>query len=129
MRSRNGSGHPGGQAPAISLKDGVGKTTTTLALGATFASERQDKILAIDANPDGGTLGRRVRRETSATIRDLVQVIPHLNSYMDIRRFTSQAPSGLEVIANDVDPAVSTTFNDEDYRARSMSSASSTRSS
>ncbi|WAX77646.1 SCO5717 family growth-regulating ATPase [Streptomyces sp. KMM 9044] len=100
----------------ISLKGGVGKTTTTTALGATLASERQDKILAIDANPDAGTLGRRVRRETGATIRDLVQAIPHLHSYMDIRRFTSQAPSGLEIIANDVDPAVSTTFNDEDYR-------------
>ncbi|MFC4030559.1 SCO5717 family growth-regulating ATPase [Streptomyces polygonati] len=100
----------------ISLKGGVGKTTTTTALGATLASERQDKILAIDANPDAGTLGRRVRRETGATIRDLVQAIPYLHSYMDIRRFTSQAPSGLEIIANDVDPAVSTAFNDEDYR-------------
>ncbi|MFI8846050.1 AAA family ATPase [Streptomyces sp. NPDC053780] len=100
----------------ISLKGGVGKTTTTTALGSTLATERQDKILAIDANPDAGTLGRRVRRETGATIRDLVQAIPHLNSYMDIRRFTSQASSGLEIIANDVDPAVSTTFNDEDYR-------------
>ncbi|MGW7333368.1 AAA family ATPase, partial [Streptomyces sp. NPDC054840] len=100
----------------ISLKGGVGKTTTTTALGATLATERQDKILAIDANPDAGTLGRRVRRETGATIRDLVQAIPYLHSYMDIRRFTSQAPSGLEIIANDVDPAVSTTFNDEDYR-------------
>ncbi|MFI9719619.1 AAA family ATPase [Streptomyces sp. NPDC052396] len=100
----------------ISLKGGVGKTTTTTALGATLASERQDKILAIDANPDAGTLGRRVRRETGATIRDLVSEIPRLNSYMDIRRYTSQAPSGLEIIANDVDPAVSTTFNDEDYR-------------
>ncbi|GHF92136.1 hypothetical protein GCM10018787_46160 [Streptomyces thermodiastaticus] len=100
----------------ISLKGGVGKTTTTTALGSTLATERQDKILAIDANPDAGTLGRRVRRETGATIRDLVQAIPYLHSYMDIRRFTSQAPSGLEIIANDVDPAVSTTFNDEDYR-------------
>ncbi|WP_338895797.1 SCO5717 family growth-regulating ATPase [Streptomyces sp. TG1A-60] len=100
----------------ISLKGGVGKTTTTTALGSTLATERQDKILAIDANPDAGTLGRRVRRETGATIRDLVQAIPYLDSYMDIRRFTSQAPSGLEIIANDVDPAVSTTFNDEDYR-------------
>ncbi|MFI1258837.1 SCO5717 family growth-regulating ATPase [Streptomyces netropsis] len=100
----------------ISLKGGVGKTTTTTALGSTLASERQDKILAIDANPDAGTLGRRVRRETGATIRDLVQAIPSLHSYMDIRRYTSQAPSGLEIIANDVDPAVSTTFNDEDYR-------------
>ncbi|MFG3102546.1 AAA family ATPase [Streptomyces sp. NPDC048182] len=100
----------------ISLKGGVGKTTTTTALGSTLATERQDKILAIDANPDAGTLGRRVRRETGATIRDLVQAIPYLNSYMDIRRFTSQASSGLEIIANDVDPAVSTAFNDEDYR-------------
>lgn len=100
----------------ISLKGGVGKTTTTTALGSTLATERQDKILAIDANPDAGTLGRRVRRETGATIRDLVQAIPYINSYMDIRRFTSQAPSGLEIIANDVDPAVSTAFNDEDYR-------------
>ncbi|MEU5977385.1 SCO5717 family growth-regulating ATPase [Streptomyces sp. NPDC047315] len=100
----------------ISLKGGVGKTTTTTALGSTLATERQDKILAIDANPDAGTLGRRVRRETGATIRDLVQAIPYLHSYMDIRRFTSQASSGLEIIANDVDPAVSTTFNDEDYR-------------
>ncbi|WP_410536091.1 SCO5717 family growth-regulating ATPase [Streptomyces sp. KL2] len=100
----------------ISLKGGVGKTTTTTALGATLASERQDKVIAIDANPDAGTLGRRVRRETGATIRDLVTAIPYLSSYMDIRRFTSQAPSGLEILANDVDPAISTTFNDEDYR-------------
>ncbi|MEE1941783.1 SCO5717 family growth-regulating ATPase [Streptomyces sp. TRM 70361] len=100
----------------ISLKGGVGKTTTTTALGATLATERQDKVIAIDANPDAGTLGRRVRRETGATIRDLVSAIPYLNSYMDIRRFTSQAPSGLEILANDVDPAISTTFNDEDYR-------------
>ncbi|WP_327391486.1 AAA family ATPase (plasmid) [Streptomyces microflavus] len=100
----------------ISLKGGVGKTTVTTALGATLASERQDKILAIDANPDAGTLGRRVRRETGATIRDLVQAIPTLHTYRDIRAFTSQAPSGLEILANDVDPAISTTFNDEDYR-------------
>jgi len=100
----------------ISLKGGVGKTTTTMSLGATLASERQDKVIAIDANPDAGTLGRRVRRETGATIRDLVTAIPYLTSYMDMRRFTSQAPSGLEILANDVDPAVSTTFNDADYR-------------
>ncbi len=98
-------------------KGGVGKTTSTTALGATLASERQDKVIAIDANPDAGTLGRRVKRQTGATIRDLVTAIPHLRSYMDIRQFTSQdLHSGLEILANDVDPAVSTTFNDSDYR-------------
>ncbi|WP_306324219.1 MULTISPECIES: MinD/ParA family protein [unclassified Streptomyces] len=100
----------------ISLKGGVGKTTTTTALGSTLAAERHDKILAIDANPDAGTLGRRVRRETGATIRDLVQAIPRLHSYADIRQFTSQTPSGLEIIANDVEPEVSSTFDDADYR-------------
>ncbi|GAA1070656.1 hypothetical protein GCM10009665_78420 [Kitasatospora nipponensis] len=101
----------------ISLKGGVGKTTTTTSLGATLASERQDKVIAIDANPDAGTLGRRIKRQTGATIRDLVTAIPHLRSYMDIRQFTSQdLNSGLEILANDVDPAVSTTFNDSDYR-------------
>ncbi|MEV4615616.1 MinD/ParA family protein [Kitasatospora sp. NPDC049258] len=101
----------------ISLKGGVGKTTTTTSLGATLASERQDKVVAIDANPDAGTLGRRIKRQTGATIRDLVTAIPHLRSYMDVRQFTSQdLNSGLEIVANDVDPAVSTTFDDSDYR-------------
>ena len=100
----------------ISLKGGVGKTTTTAALGATLAAERQDRVVALDANPDAGTLGRRVPRQTTATIRDLVTAIPQLRTYMDVRRFTSRSPSGLEVIANDVDPAVSATFDDADYR-------------
>ena len=100
----------------ISLKGGVGKTTTTTALGATLAWNRGDRVIAVDANPDAGTLGRRVRRETGATIRDMLQALPSIRSYVDVRRFTSQAPSRLEVLANDVDPAVSTTFNDEDYR-------------
>jgi MinD-like ATPase involved in chromosome partitioning or flagellar assembly len=100
----------------ISLKGGVGKTTTTTALGSTLASLRGDRVIAIDANPDAGTLGRRVRRETNATIRDLLLAVPTIQSYVDIRRFTSQAPSRLEILANDVDPAVSTTFNDADYR-------------
>ncbi len=100
----------------ISLKGGVGKTTTTTALGATLAWNRGDRVIAVDANPDAGTLGRRVRRETGATIRDMLQALPAIQSYVDMRRFTSQAPSRLEILANDVDPAVSTTFNDEDYR-------------
>jgi len=100
----------------ISLKGGVGKTTTTTALGATLSWNRGDRVIAVDANPDAGTLGRRVPRETGATIRDMLQALPAIQSYVDMRRFTSQARSRLEILANDVDPAVSTTFNDEDYR-------------
>jgi len=41
----------------ISLKGGVGKTTTTAALGSMFANLRGDRVIAVDANPDRGTLG------------------------------------------------------------------------
>ncbi|HZD38619.1 MAG TPA: AAA family ATPase, partial [Actinomycetes bacterium] len=56
----------------ISRKGGVGKTTTTLMLGHTFASLRGDRVVALDGNPDAGSLGYRVRRETAATITNLL---------------------------------------------------------
>ena len=40
----------------LSLKGGVGKTTTAVGLGATFATLRGDRVIAVDANPDRGTL-------------------------------------------------------------------------
>ena len=48
----------------MSLKGGVGKTTTTVGLGAMLASLRGDRIIAVDANPDRGTLSDKVRLET-----------------------------------------------------------------
>nr|BFE84848.1 hypothetical protein GCM10020093_074490 [Planobispora longispora] len=46
------SGHQ--RIAVMSLKGGVGKTTTTAALGNTLASLRGDRVIAIDANPDRG---------------------------------------------------------------------------
>ncbi|GEM_PF-2056589 len=53
----------------MSLKGGVGKTTTTVALGGIFAETRGDRVVAVDANPDLGTLAQRAVGPTSATIR------------------------------------------------------------
>jgi MinD-like ATPase involved in chromosome partitioning or flagellar assembly len=100
----------------ISLKGGVGKTTTTAGLGATLASVRGDRIVAVDANPDAGTLASRFRRETDATVRDVLDHLPELTSYGALRSYTSQGLSRLEVLASDQDPAVSTAFSEEDYR-------------
>jgi MinD-like ATPase involved in chromosome partitioning or flagellar assembly len=99
----------------LSLKGGVGKTTTTVGLGATLASLRGDRIIAIDANPDRGTLSDKVRLETAATVRDLLNERGRISRYADVRSFTSQAPSRLEVLASDRDPAVSVAFSEEDY--------------
>ncbi|MFJ2788449.1 MULTISPECIES: MinD/ParA family protein [unclassified Streptomyces] len=100
----------------IGLSGGAGKTTTALALGAVLARERADRVVAVDASPDSGALGRRVRRQSDATVRDLVAALPGLRTYMDIRAFTSQTPSGLEVVAHDPDPADLRAFGERDYR-------------
>lgn len=100
----------------ISLKGGVGKTTTTAALGASLAAHRGDRVVAIDANPDRGTLAEKVPRQTHRTVRDLISAAPALGSYADVRAFTSQGPSRLEVLASDADPGLSLAFSENDYR-------------
>jgi MinD-like ATPase involved in chromosome partitioning or flagellar assembly len=99
----------------LSLKGGVGKTTTTVGLGATLASLRGDRIIAVDANPDRGTLSDKLRLETAATVRDLLNEEDQIQRYADVRAYTTQSPSGLEVLASDRDPTVSVAFSDSDY--------------
>src|SRR6185295_10563138 len=99
----------------LSLKGGVGKTTTAVGLGATLATLRGDRVVAVDANPDRGTLSDKVRLETAATIRDLLNERDQVSRYADVRAFTSQAPSRLEVLASDRDPGVSVAFGADDY--------------
>ena len=99
----------------LSLKGGAGKTTTVVGLGATLATIRGDRVIAVDANPDRGTLSDRVRLETAATIRDLLNEQDQVRRYADMQAFVSQAPSRLEVLVSDRDPGVSDAFSDDDY--------------
>jgi MinD-like ATPase involved in chromosome partitioning or flagellar assembly len=101
----------------MSLKGGVGKTTTAVGLGATLASLRGDRVIAMDANPDRGTLSDKVRLETSATVRDLLNERSQVTRYADVRAYTSQASSRLEILASDRDPGVTVAFSADDYRA------------
>ncbi|CAJ65340.1 conserved hypothetical protein; putative signal peptide [Frankia alni ACN14a] len=101
----------------LSLKGGVGKTTTTVAVGSTLASLRGDRVVAIDANPDRGTLGSKVPRTSAHTVRELLEDAPRLHRYVDVRKYLSQADSRLEVLASANDPELSDTFGADDYRA------------
>ncbi len=107
--------HSGYKIAVLSLKGGVGKTTITATLGGTFASIRGDRVVAVDANPDRGTLSQKVPLETPATVRDLLRDAESIERYTDIRRYTSQGPSRLEVLASESDPAISRAFSAEDY--------------
>ncbi|WP_230421140.1 nucleotide-binding protein [Actinomadura soli] len=101
----------------MSLKGGVGKTTTTTGLGSMLGSLRGDTVIAVDANPDRGTLSDKVRLETAATVRDLLNNRDQIHRYADVRAFTSQNNARLEVLASDRDPAVSEAFSADDYAA------------
>jgi MinD-like ATPase involved in chromosome partitioning or flagellar assembly len=100
----------------LSIKGGVGKTTTTLGLGSALATIRNDRVIAVDANPDRGTLAERVSdASTPSTVRDLLSD-PNINGYADVRSHTRMAGSRLEVLASEQEPAVSEVFGEEDYR-------------
>ncbi|GLY41087.1 ATPase [Amycolatopsis sp. NBRC 101858] len=100
----------------LSLKGGVGKTTVTTTLGATFASLRGDRVVAVDANPDRGTLSQKLPLETTATVRHLLRDAARITRYSDVRSYTSQGASRLEILASEQDPAVSEAFSEDDYR-------------
>ncbi|WP_293327204.1 MinD/ParA family ATP-binding protein [Mycobacterium sp.] len=99
----------------LSLKGGVGKTTITATLGSTFAAIRGDRVVAVDASPDRGTLSHKVALQTSSTVRHLLRDAEGVGRYSDVRGYTSQGPSGLEVLASDSDPAASDAFSADDY--------------
>lgn len=100
----------------LSLKGGVGKTTITTTLGSTLASLRGDRVIGVDANPDRGTLSQKIPLETTATVRHLLRDVDRIRRYSDIRSYTSQGSSRLEILASEQDPAVSEAFSEADYR-------------
>jgi MinD-like ATPase involved in chromosome partitioning or flagellar assembly len=72
-------------------------------------------VVAVDANPDRGTLSQKIPLETAATVRQLLHDAGTIERYSDVRRYTSKGPSGLEVLASETDPAISEAFSAEDY--------------
>ncbi len=101
--------------PVLTRKGGVGKTTTTILLGMALAQHREDRVIAIDANPDRGTLAERIPRETKNTIRSVVQKAPSIGSFTDFTEFISRDVTRLHVLASDPDPTLAEAFDEYDY--------------
>ena len=99
----------------ISLKGGVGKTSTTICLGAALSALRGDRIIAVDASPDRGTLRDKAGVGSAATVRDLLAERDQIRRYADVRGYTAVTPGGLEVLASDRDPASSEAFSGADF--------------
>lgn len=101
--------------PVLSRKGGVGKTTVTTLLGMALADARDDRVIAIDANPDRGTLAERIVRPNGRTVRDLVRMRGEVSGFNDISDIVARDETRLDIIASESDPRVSEAFSDRDY--------------
>ncbi|MFI0371365.1 TcpE family conjugal transfer membrane protein [Actinomadura sp. 1N219] len=92
---------------------GAGQTVTALMLGHTFAQHNGEPIVAVDVNPGPGALARRTRSDTNETLTGLITRADQVGSLTAMRRYTSQAKSGLDVIAAGKNPLQA--LDDRDY--------------
>lgn len=88
------------QIAVISVKGGVGRTTTAATLGSTFAALRPDRVIAVDANPDFGDLPTRTAPHPyGLTLRDLAQA-SNLDAFSTVQSFMSINSADLAIIAS-----------------------------
>jgi len=80
-----------------------------------LAEVRDDRVVAIDANPDRGTLAERVPRSTAATVRDVVKLAAGIHGFTDFVELVSKDKTRLHVLASDTDPLLSEAFDEDDY--------------
>lgn len=101
--------------PVLTRKGGVGKTTITALLGMALAEVRDDRVIAVDANPDRGTLSERVNKQTRSTVRDIVTQAASISTFNDFSGMVSRDETRLDILASDTDPLLSDAFDENDY--------------
>jgi MinD-like ATPase involved in chromosome partitioning or flagellar assembly len=90
----------------VSPKGGVGKTTMTALLGALLVKVRHERVVAVDTNPDYGSLGRALTPDHRVFVDDLVDVLDHPDlTVTELYRKLGRAFEGLLVVPAPTDPA------------------------
>ncbi|MGH2820843.1 MAG: AAA family ATPase, partial [Actinomycetota bacterium] len=89
----------------VSPKGGVGKTTTTALMGTLLALLRRDRIVAVDTNPDYGSLGRVLAPRQKVFVDDLLDRLdqPGL-TLTELDSQLGRAAHGLMVLPAPTDP-------------------------
>lgn len=90
----------------LSPKGGVGKTTISALLGTLMAQVRGDRVIAVDTNPDFGTLGRTLSPEHTVFVDDILEYLEHpALSITTLDACLGRAAHGLMVLPAPTDPA------------------------
>jgi MinD-like ATPase involved in chromosome partitioning or flagellar assembly len=84
----------------VSPKGGVGKTTLSFLLGNLLASELHLRVLALDANPDFGTLAALAGDDyrSGRSLADLLADAARIESPAELHPYVSRLPSGLHIL-------------------------------
>jgi MinD-like ATPase involved in chromosome partitioning or flagellar assembly len=92
----------------LSPKGGCGKTTSTFLTGNVLASHLRLRAVAVDLNPDFGTLADLAPDRTRAPLSlvDLLRDKDAISSPGALRTYVSRLPSRLHLLAAPTDPAV-----------------------
>ena len=104
----------------LSLKGGIGKTSTTVGVGMILAEYRGDHPCAIDANPDSGDLAERALGEMlyqkvkPRTVTDIVRDIDAIKSLTSLTDYMHHA-NRLHLVAGEQDPALSDALTADEY--------------
>jgi MinD-like ATPase involved in chromosome partitioning or flagellar assembly len=99
----------------LSIKGGVGKTTTVAVVGSMLAGLRRDKVVALDASSDWGTLAARLSVVPRQSVRDLAARGRHAVSERGVLAQLAASPSGLLVVGSDPQSLVSGALTEEEY--------------
>ena len=116
IRSQPGVTRPNTVA-VISPKGGVGKTTSTLVAANLLATHLKLRTVAVDANPDFGTLARLAPDElrSERSLADLLGDVEQLKTAAALRPYVSRLPSGLHLLAAPQDPELTASLGPERY--------------
>jgi MinD-like ATPase involved in chromosome partitioning or flagellar assembly len=101
----------------ISPKGGVGKTTCTFIAGNLLAGHLNLRAIAVDANPDFGTLARLAPdgRRSERSLADLLGNADRLRTAAELTPYVSRLPTGLHVLGAPRDAELTASLGPERY--------------
>jgi MinD-like ATPase involved in chromosome partitioning or flagellar assembly len=101
----------------VSPKGGVGKTTLTALIGMLLSLVRRDRIVAVDTNPDFGSLGRVLTPDHHLFVDDLLSrmALPDL-ALTELDSQLGRAAHGLMVLPSPTDPQRMAQLDEPGYR-------------
>ena len=101
----------------ISPKGGVGKTTSTFLVGNLLAGHLKLRVIAVDANPDFGTLGRLPSdaRRSERSLADLLDDADRLKTAAELNPYISRQPTGLHILAAPRDAELTASLGPDRY--------------